>query len=154
RAAFSVILDVGSVTETVEVRAAVPVLNTESAMLSRVVAPKAPRRSKDMSPTASAEATPEAHVRSWFPEALYVAPKIITDKQGRASITIPIADNITTWRMAMVASTKQGALGSGASSLKVFQDFFTELDLPVTLTQGDQVSLPVAIYNYTGTRGQ
>src|SRR6185369_9349971 len=64
-----------------------------------------------------------------------------------------IADNITTWRMSMLASTKQGALGSGSSSLKVFQDFFTELDLPVTLTQGDQVSLPVAVYNYTGTRG-
>ena len=37
---------------------------------------------------------------------------------------------------------------------KVFQDFFTELDLPVTLTQGDQVSIPVAVYNYSGSRGQ
>jgi uncharacterized protein YfaS (alpha-2-macroglobulin family) len=40
------------------------------------------------------------------------------------------------------------------SSIKVFQDFFTELDLPVTLTQGDQVSLPVAVYNYSGKRGE
>src|SRR5205085_11316288 len=94
------------------------------------------------------------HVRSWFPESLYVAPNIITDHQGRASITIPIADNITTWRMAMLASTRQGALGSGTSSLKVFQDFFTELDLPVTLTQGDQVSIPVAVYNYSGSQGR
>jgi uncharacterized protein YfaS (alpha-2-macroglobulin family) len=92
-------------------------------------------------------------VRSWFPESLYVAPEIITDRDGRASITIPIADNITTWRMAMLASTRQGALGSGTSSLKVFQDFFTEMDLPVTLTQGDEVSIPVAIYNYSGARG-
>ena len=80
-------------------------------------------------------------------------PEIITDRDGRASITIPIADNITTWRMAMLASTRQGALGSGTSSLKVFQDFFTEMDLPVTLTQGDEVSIPVAIYNYAGSRG-
>lgn len=35
----------------------------------------------------------------------------------------------------------------------MFQDFFTEVDLPVTLTQGDQVTLPVAVYNYTGERG-
>jgi uncharacterized protein YfaS (alpha-2-macroglobulin family) len=56
--------------------------------------------------------------------------------------------------MAMMASTQHGALGSGTSDLKVFQDFFTELDLPVTLTQGDQVSLPVAVYNYSGSRGQ
>jgi uncharacterized protein YfaS (alpha-2-macroglobulin family) len=101
----------------------------------------------------SEEARPEVHIRSWFPEALYINPEIITDRDGKASIAIPIADNITTWRMSMIASTQQGALGTATSSLKVFQDFFVDLDLPVTLTQGDQVSLPVAIYNYTDTRG-
>ena len=64
-----------------------------------------------------------------------------------------MADSITTWRMAMMASTTHGALGSGTSSLKVFQDFFVDLDLPVTLTQGDRVSIPVAAYNYSGARG-
>jgi len=147
RAVLSVILQVGSVSETVEVTASAPMLNTESSSVSSV---KAVRKTKEASPAASSD----THVRSWFPEALYVSPRIITDNQGRASITIPIADNITTWRMSMMASTKQGALGSATSSLKVFQDFFTELDLPATLTQGDQVSLPVAIYNYSGTRGQ
>jgi A-macroglobulin TED domain/Alpha-2-macroglobulin family/MG2 domain/A-macroglobulin receptor binding domain/Carboxypeptidase regulatory-like domain/Alpha-2-macroglobulin bait region domain len=93
------------------------------------------------------------HVRSYFPEALYINPEIITDQNGSATITIPIADSITTWRMALMASTPHGALGSGTSSIKVFQDFFTELDLPVTLTQGDRVSIPVAVYNYTGTNG-
>ena len=96
---------------------------------------------------------PAAHVRSYFPEALYINPEIITDKDGRASIVIPMADSITTWRMAMIASTQQGALGTSTSSLKVFQDFFVDLDLPVTLTQGDRVSIPVAVYNYSGSRG-
>ena len=99
------------------------------------------------------DAGPSAHVRSYFPEALYINPEIITDSDGRASITIPIADSITTWRMAMLASTTHGALGSATSSLKVFQDFFVDLDLPVTLTQGDRVSIPVAVYNYSGARG-
>jgi uncharacterized protein YfaS (alpha-2-macroglobulin family) len=94
-----------------------------------------------------------AHVRSYFPEALYINPEIITDKDGTASITIPLADSITTWRMAMLASTAHGALGTATSSLKVFQDFFVDLDLPVTLTQGDRVSIPVAVYNYSGSRG-
>jgi uncharacterized protein YfaS (alpha-2-macroglobulin family) len=96
---------------------------------------------------------PAAHVRSYFPEALYINPEIITDRDGVASITIPIADSITTWRVAMLASTMHGALGSATSSLKVFQDFFVDLDLPVTLTQGDRVSIPVAVYNYSGERG-
>jgi len=102
---------------------------------------------------AKESSAPAAHVRSYFPEALYINPEIITDKDGRASIVIPMADSITTWRMAMIASTQQGALGTSTSSLKVFQDFFVDLDLPVTLTQGDRVSIPVAIYNYSDTRG-
>ena len=98
-------------------------------------------------------AAPAAHVRSYFPEALYINPEIITDKDGRASIVIPMADSITTWRMAMIASTQHGALGTATSSLKVFQDFFVDLDLPVALTQGDRVSIPVAIYNYSDSAG-
>jgi uncharacterized protein YfaS (alpha-2-macroglobulin family) len=99
--------------------------------------------------------TPNApHVRSYFPEALYINPEIITDSNGNASISIPMADSITTWRMAMLASTQSGGLGSASSSLKVFQDFFVDLDLPVTLTQGDRVSIPIAVYNYAGKPGQ
>jgi uncharacterized protein YfaS (alpha-2-macroglobulin family) len=92
--------------------------------------------------------------RSYFPEALYINPSILTDQDGHASIVIPLADSITTWRMAMMASTTRGALGSGSSSVKVFQDFFADLDLPVTLTQGDRVSIPVALYNYSGAAGK
>jgi hypothetical protein len=105
------------------------------------------RKEKDI----SAPSAPR--VRSYFPEALYINPEIITDPQGSASIAIPMADSITTWRMAMLASTTHGALGSGTGSLKVFQDFFTDLDMPVTLTQGDRVSIPVAVYNYAAARG-
>ena len=94
------------------------------------------------------------HARSYFPEALYINPEIITDRNGEASIAIPVADSITTWRMAMLASTEHGALGTGTSSLKVFQDFFVDLDLPVALTQGDQVTIPVAVYNYTEAKGK
>lgn len=146
RAVLSVGLDVGSTTQTVEVMAESATIQTESAMLSTV---RSPRKAREV----AAPSSPDTHVRSWFPEALYVAPEIITDNHGRASIAVPIADNITTWRMAMLASTKQGSLGSGTASIKVFQDFFTELDLPVILTQGDRVSIPVAVYNYSGKRG-
>jgi uncharacterized protein YfaS (alpha-2-macroglobulin family) len=100
-----------------------------------------------------APGSPAPRVRSYFPEALYINPEIITDANGVASISIPLADSITTWRMAMLASTTRGALGSATSSLKVFQDFFVDLDLPVTLTQGDRVSIPVAVYNYSAARG-
>jgi uncharacterized protein YfaS (alpha-2-macroglobulin family) len=55
--------------------------------------------------------------------------------------------------MALVASTAHGALGSSTSSLKVFHDFVVDLDVPVTLTEGDWVSIPVAVYNYSSASG-
>ena len=160
KAVIDVTLDIGEMTETVEVMARASVLKTETGVMAMAMAaPLAPRAAMAANfRTAGVDSiqpvpSQETHVRSWFPESLYVAPEIITDHDGRASITIPIADNITTWRMAMLASTRQGALGSGTSSLKVFQDFFTEMDLPVVLTQGDEVTIPVAIYNYAGSHG-
>ncbi len=165
-ATVSVTMHVGAMAQAITVAGEASLLKTESGVIGGAIprfaasAPpllpvKAGPVMARLTPAPSAQPVPaaETHVRSWFPESLYVAPEIITGADGRASITIPIADNITTWRMAMLASTKQGALGSGASSLKVFQDFFTEMDLPVTLTQGDEVSIPVGIYNYSGSRG-
>ncbi len=92
-----------------------------------------------------------ARVRSYFPDALYINPEIITDSSGAATIAIRTADSITTWRMAMMASTVRGALGSGSSSVKVFRDFFTDLDLPVTLTRATAFRF---LWLYTTTRGR
>lgn len=46
-----------------------------------------------------------------------------------------------------------GDVGNGNVEREGVSDFFVDLDLPVVLTQGDQVSLPVAIYNYTDGKG-
>ena len=122
--------------------------------ITNAAAVKLPVEGRSFGTALKADEPAAPHVRSYFPEALYINPEIITDAKGNAEISIPIADSITTWRMAMLASTQAGALGTGTASLKVFQDFFADLDLPVTLTQGDRVSIPVAIYNYSGKPGE
>ncbi len=183
RAVLSAVLSIGHASEVVEVTGANVGVQTEMAMVQAPMAAGVPGgaaggilgamvvdqariqnlplngrdvvafKALNNGVLAKESSAPAAHVRSYFPEALYINPEIITDKDGRASIVIPMADSITTWRMAMIASTQQGALGTSTSSLKVFQDFFVDLDLPVTLTQGDRVSIPVAIYNYSDSRG-
>ena len=90
-------------------------------------------------------------VRSFFPETLYTNPALITDGEGRASVNVPLADSITTWRVTSLASTALGALGSSTAPLRVFQDFFIDLDLPVSVTEGDEISVPVVVYNYLPT---
>jgi hypothetical protein len=86
--------------------------------------------------------------RSYFPETLYFNPAVITDDSGRATVEIPLADSITTWRMTSLASSLNGQIGSRADGILVFQDFFVDVDFPATLTRGDEVSVPVAVYNY------
>jgi uncharacterized protein YfaS (alpha-2-macroglobulin family) len=86
--------------------------------------------------------------REYFPETMYWNPTLITDNAGRAEIKIPMADSITTWRMSMMADSATGLLGSGDVSIKCFQPFFVDIDLPISLTANDQVSIPVALYNY------
>ncbi len=95
--------------------------------------------------TAAAE---PPRVREYFPETLYWNPSLITDDNGRARLKLPMADSITSWRISMFASGLRGQMGSATSALKVFQDFFVDIDFPVSLTQGDRVEVPVAIYNY------
>jgi hypothetical protein len=90
----------------------------------------------------------EPRVRQYFPETMYWNPALITDDRGRAEIKIPMADSITTWRMSMLANSANGQLGSATAPLKVFQDFFVDIDLPISLTQNDRVEIPVAVYNY------
>ncbi|MFC1588312.1 MG2 domain-containing protein [Planctomycetota bacterium] len=92
-----------------------------------------------------------ARVRSYFPETMLWRPMLITDKNGKATLPLTIADNITTWRVSAQGSDKNGLLGSASAPLKVFQDFFADMDLPVALTLNDTVSIPVTIYNYLKT---
>ncbi len=90
-------------------------------------------------------------IREYFPETLYFNPAVITDGLGNAILDIPLADSITTWRMTCMASSAAGQLGSTTAGIRVFQDFFVDIDFPVSLTQNDQVHVPIAIYNYLKT---
>jgi type II secretory pathway pseudopilin PulG len=91
---------------------------------------------------------PPARMREWFPETLLWRPELITDDNGRASLTIDLADSITTWRLSASAVSAEGQLGGAESPIRVFQPFFVDLNLPVSLTRGDEVAVPAVIYNY------
>jgi hypothetical protein len=89
-----------------------------------------------------------ARVRQWFPETLLWRPELITDDQGRASLELDLADSITTWRLTASAVNASGRLGGTESSVRVFQPFFVDLDLPAALTRDDEAAVPVVVSNY------
>jgi hypothetical protein len=96
----------------------------------------------------SGHGPPAMRLREYFPETLFWQPALITDDQGVAVLPLNFADSITTWRMTASASSRGGSLGGTTLPLRVFQDFFVDLDLPLNLTQNDEVAFPVAVYNY------
>jgi hypothetical protein len=87
-------------------------------------------------------------LRQYFPETLYWAPEVVTDEGGFVSLEIPMADSITTWRLTALASSQDGRLGFTTRGVRVFQDFFVDIDLPISLTQGDEISIPIGVFNY------
>lgn len=104
--------------------------------------------SADSGPSPPSEPGPKAP-RDDFKETLYVNPSIITDGNGEATIKVPLADNITSWRISMIANSAEGLLGAGTGNLQVFQDFFVDVDLPKNLTVGDRLHLPIGVYNFS-----
>jgi CD109 antigen len=94
------------------------------------------------------DAQAPARLRELFPETLYWNPQLITDERGRVSVAIPGADSITSWRMAINGVTRNGVLGSNEQPIRVFQAFFIDVDVPLTLTEGDEIRLPISIHNH------
>ncbi len=90
----------------------------------------------------------EARVRQDFPETMLWRPELLTDANGDASLDVTMADSITTWQLTAEAIAADGRLGQTTAEVRVFQDFFVDLDLPPTVTQHDELAVPVAVYNY------
>jgi A-macroglobulin TED domain/Alpha-2-macroglobulin family/Carboxypeptidase regulatory-like domain/A-macroglobulin receptor binding domain len=91
-------------------------------------------------------ATP--HVREYFPETLYWNPELVTDSAGHAAAEVKLADTITTWHMAIIASTEDGRITEASTDIRAFQPFQVDLDVPGVLTAGDRIILPVPVRNY------
>jgi hypothetical protein len=87
-------------------------------------------------------------VRKDFPETLYWNAALITGGDGKATVELDMADSITEWRISTLGHTKDGHLGSAVHGVTVFQDFFVDIDFPAKLTRKDELSFPIAIYNY------
>jgi CD109 antigen len=91
------------------------------------------------------------HIRKYFPETWYWNAALITDENGQAFVTLTAPDSITTWGVEAVASTKDAQIGVGNANITVFQEFFIEPDIPVSVVRGDEFALRILIYNYLGT---
>lgn len=91
-------------------------------------------------------------LREYFPETLLWLPELVTDKEGKITANFKMADNITTWKMVALASDRKGKVGIVENEITAFQSFFVDLDPPKFLTEGDEISLPVQVRNYSDSK--
>ena len=143
-------LQVGGSTETVMVEAATTELQTTDLSIDvaggNCLGPAKNETVARRTPAEKPLFTPK--LRKYFPETLVWRPEVITDQNGHARIRFPMGDNITAWKMSVIASTIGGQVGVAEKELRSFQPFFVENDPPKVLTEGDQISQPVVLRNY------
>jgi len=84
---------------------------------------------------------PAVRLRQYFPETLLFEPALITDGRAWPRSRCAGRQHHHVAHDAM-ASSAGGVLGSKDAPLRVFQDFFVDLDLPVALTQHDRSRSP------------
>ena len=108
--------------QTVEMTAAADTVQTETASVSSRAA------NAGTSLTEKPLFTPP--LRKYFPETLAWLPEVITDRHGRAHIQFPMADNVTAWKMLVLASNEVAEVGIAEKELRSFQPFFIQLDPP------------------------
>jgi hypothetical protein len=98
-------------------------------------------------PKSAADAAPEVATRQDFPETLYFNPAAVVGEDGAGEVSFRVADSITTWEAHALASDTRGVLGAGAGKLVVNKPFHVDVDVPMDLTTGDDVTLQVAVQN-------
>ncbi|WP_163989049.1 MG2 domain-containing protein [Pyxidicoccus caerfyrddinensis] len=85
-----------------------------------------------------------------FAETLYWNAGVRTDaRTGEARVSFAMSDSVTTFKAFAGAVGGDGALGSAVAELESVQPFYAEPKLPLEVTSGDVVRLPVALVNGT-----
>ncbi|MBT3294243.1 MAG: A-macroglobulin complement component [Verrucomicrobia bacterium] len=84
-----------------------------------------------------------------FAETLFWHAGIKTGKDGKATLAFALSDAVTSFRISADAFTRKGALGSGSTLVDSVQPFYLEPKLPLEVTMGDVIELPIAFVNGT-----
>ncbi len=84
-----------------------------------------------------------------FTETLFWHAGIKTGKDGTATVAFDLSDAVSSFRVFADAFTRKGALGSGTTLVESVQPFYVEPKLPLEVTMGDVIDLPLAFVNGT-----
>jgi uncharacterized protein YfaS (alpha-2-macroglobulin family)/TolA-binding protein len=99
---------------------------------------------------ASNDARPLSKV---FEQVGYWNPAIVTDQNGKATVTLPVPDEATAWTLVAKGITADTLVGEAVEKLVVRKDLYGQMKLPAAFTEGDHAEVVVAVHNHLVEKG-
>lgn len=97
------------------------------------------------------KAPTSVQVRRNFRDTAYWNPLVRTDASGKASVTLTLPDNLTSWRATVAAVTADTHVGIATSSVRSSKPLMVRLEAPPALVVGDSIALRALVTNNTGS---
>ena len=91
----------------------------------------------------------DPRLRQDFRNTAFWVGQLVTDGDGKASVDVPMPDNLTTWRMDVCAVSGDILVGEGTNELVSTQPLLLRPSLPRFLRVGDEVTLRALVRNAT-----
>lgn len=87
-------------------------------------------------------------------DTAFWTPAVVTDAEGKASLTFTVPDRSTRWRVKAHGVGVDTLLGEVEASFVSRSSFFVELVNPIGLVEGDRPRFLARIHNLTGRQGE
>lgn len=84
-----------------------------------------------------------------FTETLFWTAATKTNESGEATVKFGLSDAVTGFRVFADGFSASGALGATSELIESVEPFYVEPKMPLELTQGDELALPIALVNGT-----
>jgi hypothetical protein len=114
-----------------------------------IVPPPPPLVVREYAHVHSPGASPEA--RSDLVDTLYWQPVLVLP-DGKADVSFDLCDAVTSYQVTGFGHTLDGRLGAVTATIEARLPFTLEPKLPIEVTAGDKIDVPVSIANNTSER--
>ena len=95
-----------------------------------------------------------AALRDYFPETGYWNSRIVTDANGKATVTVTLPDSTTEWRFMSRGVTREILVGEMTAGIVTKLPFFAEMKTPPVFLEGDKATLLANVQNSSGAEQQ
>ncbi|MBS3763403.1 MAG: hypothetical protein KGZ25_08895, partial [Planctomycetes bacterium] len=111
---------------------------------------KAKRSDKDEEAGASEKSFAEAEVRKQFADTAIWLTDVQTGQDGKASVTVDMPENLTTWKINSWAMTQKTRVGQASTQAITTKNLIVRLQAPRFFLEYDEVVISANVHNYLG----